>query len=85
MMLPHQLDVQFDSVVKKISNTRNGQGQAKVECHNGEVFEADQVVLTSPLGVLKAHSIEFSPALPEWKQGAIDRMGFGLLNKVGEE
>jgi lysine-specific histone demethylase 1 len=54
----------------------------KVECTNGEVFEADQVVLTTPLGVLKSGSITFQPPLPDWKQGVIERMGFGLLNKV---
>ncbi|GAB7341540.1 hypothetical protein MBLNU457_7754t2 [Dothideomycetes sp. NU457] len=82
MMLPHQLDVQFDSTVKKITYSPTSKSQAKVECHNGNIVEADHVVLTSPLGVLKAQAIEFSPPLPEWKQGAIDRMGFGLLNKV---
>lgn len=82
MMLPHQLDVQFQSPVKKISYKPNGGRQAKVECQNGEIFEADEVVLTAPLGVLKADAIEFSPPLPDWKRGAIDRMGFGLLNKV---
>ncbi len=39
--------------------------------------------MTVPLGVLKAGSISFQPPLPERKQDAIARMGFGILNKVG--
>ena len=42
----------------------------------------DAVLVTVPLGVLKAGSIAFVPPLPERKQGAIQRLGFGLLNKV---
>ena len=43
-------------------------------------FEA--VIVTVPLGVLKSGSLTFAPALPDWKQGAIDRLGMGLLSKV---
>ena len=42
----------------------------------------DAVLVTAPLGVLKKGSIKFSPPLPERKLGAIQRMGFGVLNKV---
>ncbi|KAF2468199.1 lysine-specific histone demethylase 1 [Lindgomyces ingoldianus] len=82
---PGKLDVHFKSVVKSIryNPQDNSKGKAvKVECTNGEVFEADQIVITTPLGVLKSGSIRFEPPLPEWKQGVIERMGFGLLNKV---
>ncbi|KEQ86158.1 hypothetical protein M438DRAFT_270350, partial [Aureobasidium pullulans EXF-150] len=85
MMLPYPLDVRFESTVEKITynaNDDDSDGSATVLCSNGEVFEADQVVLTSPLGVLKTQTIGFEPPLPDWKLGAIDRMGFGLLNKV---
>ena len=58
---------------------------------NGEpmTYRADAVVCTLPLGVLKEslrgngiNSIQFLPPLPDWKTGAIQRMGFGNLNKV---
>eukprot|EP00042_Codosiga_hollandica_P030206 m.174263 g.174263 ORF g.174263 m.174263 type:complete len:844 (-) comp53298_c3_seq1:52-2583(-) len=45
-------------------------------------LHADAVVVTVPLGVLKANCIQFSPELPVPKRAAIDRLGFGLLNKV---
>ncbi|KAJ6724412.1 FLAVIN MONOAMINE OXIDASE [Salix viminalis] len=47
-----------------------------------QVFEADMVLCTVPLGVLKKRTIRFEPELPGRKLEAIERMGFGLLNKV---
>ena len=43
--------------------------------------KAKTVLVTVSLGVLKAGSINFVPALPAKKQEAIDNMGFGLVNK----
>jgi polyamine oxidase len=43
---------------------------------------ADRVIVTVPLGVLKAGTIAFDPPLPEAKRRAVERLGFGLLNKV---
>ncbi len=40
------------------------------------------MLVTVPLGCLKAGHISFQPALPEWKQEAIEKLGFGTLNKV---
>ncbi|KAF3651064.1 putative beta-glucosidase 18-like [Capsicum annuum] len=40
------------------------------------------VLCTVPLWVLQRRSIRFEPELPEQKLEAIDRLGFGLLNKV---
>lgn len=84
---PSELDVRFNTPVKTIdysTGDRPGGKAVKIECTNGEVFEADQVVITTPLGVLKSGSITFQPPLPDWKRGVIERMGFGLLNKVGQ-
>ena len=47
------------------------------------IFRADAVIVSVPLGVLKANTISFHPPLPEWKTQAITNLGFGLLNKVG--
>ncbi len=49
-----------------------------------EVFvtAAEAALVTVPLGVLKKGSINFQPPLPSRKQEAIDRMGFGILNKA---
>lgn len=42
----------------------------------------DAVLVTVPLGVLKEGSIKFVPPLPQRKLDSIQRMGFGILNKV---
>ena len=40
------------------------------------------MLVTVPLGVLKARSICFSPPLPSWKCAAVERLGFGPIEKV---
>ncbi|VFQ68442.1 unnamed protein product [Cuscuta campestris] len=45
-------------------------------------YRADMVLCTVPLGVLKKGTIEFVPELPAKKREAIERLGYGLLNKV---
>jgi len=62
------------------------QGGVKVMCgaragESSPVHQADRVVITVPLGVLKAGSLQFEPPLPAAKQDAISRIGMGTLNK----
>ena len=45
-------------------------------------LEGSHVIVTVPLGVLKAGAIRFTPALPAAKVGAIGRLGFGVFEKV---
>ena len=40
------------------------------------------MIITLPLGCLKAADVKFQPALPEWKTDAIAKLGNGNLNKV---
>ncbi|WIA08913.1 hypothetical protein OEZ85_008331 [Tetradesmus obliquus] len=54
----------------------------RVTTAQGEVLEAALVLVTLPLGVLKAGAVAFEPALPGWKSSVVGRMGFGDLNKV---
>lgn len=49
---------------------------------SGQVFRGDMALCTVPLGVLKKGTIEFVPELPQRKKDAIQRLGYGLLNKV---
>lgn len=48
------------------------------------IYKCDAVLCTLPLGVLKQQppAVQFVPPLPEWKTSAVQRMGFGNLNKV---
>ena len=49
---------------------------------NGTKSTHDAVVVTVPLGVLKAQKIRFTPALPVVHQNAIHAIGSGNVNKV---
>ncbi|MEN9224583.1 MAG: NAD(P)/FAD-dependent oxidoreductase [Thermostichus sp. HHBFW_bins_43] len=44
-------------------------------------YRADKLVVTLPLGVLKAGQVKFTPNLPPAKQQAIQALGMGVLNK----
>ena len=49
---------------------------------SGARFEADRVVVTLPLGVLKNGLVSFSPPLPPAKHQAIADLKMGVLNKT---
>jgi polyamine oxidase len=76
-LLAASLDVRLQHPVTEIRWER---GVSVVAA--GQTFRADQVVVTVPLGVLKAGSITFVPELPPSHQGPIDRLGVGTLTKV---
>ena len=84
LSFPSPLDIRTNKTVSKISydSTGSSKHKAVVHCEDGDSFAADKVVFTGSLGVLKQGSIKFEPPLPDWKSGAIERLGFGLLNKV---
>jgi [histone H3]-N6,N6-dimethyl-L-lysine4 FAD-dependent demethylase len=71
--------VLYEKTVKRIEHGSDG---VSVTVEGGQVFQADMVLCTIPLGVLKSGSVVFDPELPDQKLGAIQRLGFGLLNKV---
>ncbi|XP_064615748.1 uncharacterized protein LOC135479772 [Liolophura sinensis] len=56
-----------------------------IKCRNGQIYEADAVIVTLPLGVLKANDVKFTPDLSTKKKGAIKRVGFGTINKFALE
>src|SRR2546423_8118645 len=72
------LDVRLGHVIRKIEYLPPG---VTVTTTAG-TFEADAAIVTLPLGVLKAGSVEFLPRLPIVKQQAIARLGMGHLAKV---
>ena len=72
------LDVRFAHVVSRVDTSGD---RAVVVTSQGN-FEAGAVVVTVPLGVLKAGSIQFLPALSEPKSRAIATLGMGALSKT---
>jgi monoamine oxidase len=87
---PTVLDIRYNQCVDKISysqiqNRRTpelDEPPVTITCSNAQTFQADAVVFTASLGVLKSSNVTFEPELPEQKRSAISRLGFGLLNKV---
>lgn len=80
--LPHRigagLDIRLNHIVTRVARSEVG-----VVVHAGEnVFVARHAVVTVPLGVLQAGTIEFEPALPDAVAGPIGRLGMGVFNKV---
>lgn len=80
---PRPLNVRKKSPVSRITYSSQDDGSiARIECEDGQVIEADYVVSSIPLGVLKQRNVIFEPALPDWKEGVISRIGYGVLNKI---
>lgn len=71
------LDVRLKQPVSSIDFSTN---KPKVS-HQGNTTEADYVLVTVPLGVLKANRIKFVPELPSSKRNAIGSVGMNCVNK----
>jgi monoamine oxidase len=69
------------NTTEKAPSSRKAAG-VRVETGDGRIFVAETCILTAPLGVLQSGDIAFHPQLPFWKTAAVNKIGFGLLNKV---
>ena len=76
-MLAGDTPIEYETIVDKIRWNNDG-----VQVSAGErVWEADAVIVTVPLGVLKAQSIAFEPALPAKYTNALKQLEMGLLDR----
>ena len=75
--LANDLDVQLNQKVSKVDYS----GPRVKVTHNGTISEADYVIVTVPLGVLKTNVIQFLPVLPATKTTAIQKVGMNCVNK----
>lgn len=71
--------IEYRQVVKSIDYAED---TVKVTMQNGYIYEADAVIVTVPLTILKAGEIDFVPALPSAKAEAIQKIGMGAGMKV---
>lgn len=69
------------TIVKKIKRRKDGKVEIRCRGESCPVI-VDCAVVTVSLGVLKSGSIKFIPELPAYKREAIDRLGFGVYDKV---
>ena len=72
------LDVKLSTGVSDIEYSDEG---ATVKSSAGD-FQADYVVCSVSLGVLKAGNINFDPPLPSDYRDAIEKIGFGSVTKI---
>lgn len=69
----------LNQVVKSINYSQSKGVKVTTEKN---VFSALAVLVTLPLGVLKANTVTFTPSLPQSKQNAVKKLGVGTLNKT---
>lgn len=88
--LSEGLDIRLNTAAKAVRYGPNGvevwAAPSRSPHTNHTPYKADAILVTLPLGVLKTSAppsgVSFTPPLPEWKSQAIQRLGFGNLNKV---
>ncbi|MEM7385167.1 MAG: NAD(P)/FAD-dependent oxidoreductase [Verrucomicrobiota bacterium] len=74
-----QDQVVLNAAVEKIEYSGD---TVRVQCTNGITHSGHHVILTVPITMLKKRRITFTPALPDTKLAAIDRIGMGPGMKV---
>jgi monoamine oxidase len=72
-------DIRFGQTVHRVAHDSMG---VHVSTQQGLEVTAKKLILTVPLGILKSGSIAFEPSLPEDKNSAIKRIGFGNYQKT---
>jgi monoamine oxidase len=78
---PFKSQIRLSSSVKAIEY-HGDEVRVSFSCgENARQVLAKHVIVTLPLGVLKANAVNFSPPLPLEKQMAIERLGNGICNK----
>lgn len=81
-----QLGRKIEKIEWQPSSCHGTARPVKLHFLDGTTFEADHVIVTVSLGVLKARirdeSSIFSPPLPSFKNQAITKLGYGVVNKL---
>lgn len=72
------LDIRLQQAVKSVAYST---AAVEIKTQNNS-YQAKQVLVTVPVGVLQAGTIEFKPQLPADKLQALTVIGMGTLNKV---
>ena len=72
--------IQF--IVLQVTKVHSSDNTVVLSTESGDNIEADYVVVTLPLSLLKQRAITFSPELPDSKLQAINKLGVGVLEKV---
>jgi polyamine oxidase len=76
---PEDKRLLLNRIVEKISWNENS---TTTYMTDGSCIDADYIINTFSLGVLRSGNVTFSPALPQWKQDAINAFQFGTFTKI---
>ncbi len=76
--LARGLDIRLGKAVTAIAPAAKG---VRITLADGSTLEADRVIVTVPLGVLRAGAIKFGAPLAKSRQRAIETLRMGLLSK----
>lgn len=79
-VLQEGLDIRLNQQVKEIDNSE--ENKVIIRTTSGKQYEAKYAVVTLPLGVLKAKTVEFKPPLSPTKEKAIQSLEMGVYNKI---
>ncbi|XP_039762747.1 spermine oxidase-like isoform X2 [Pararge aegeria] len=77
------LEIKLNKEVTQIKWPKDSTGKVQVVCKDGDVFTADNAIVTVSLGVLKErHTNLFVPSLPKDKIESIDKVPMGVMDKI---
>jgi monoamine oxidase len=76
-------NIKYGSRVMKIRGRTITDDQVTATTKDGTVYNFDELVVTLPLGFLKAHLNIFEPPVPNRFSEAVESLGYGHLDKVG--
>ncbi|KAI4382993.1 hypothetical protein MLD38_008880 [Melastoma candidum] len=71
--------LQLNKVVREIQHSRNS---VTVVTEDGCIYEANYLILSVSIGVLKSDLISFQPSLPRWKRKAIEDIDVMVYTKI---
>lgn len=75
--------IQINKEVSNIDWSRSADESVTVKCSDGSTYNADHVIVSVPLGVLKHnYTTLFTPQLPKIKKNAIQGISFGTVGKI---
>ena len=77
-----KLQTRVVEIFGKSTNNTTGNNTVKVKTTDNQIYEFDELILTTPLGWLKQNLQAFHPPLPPRLTSAIQSIGYGCLEKV---
>ena len=78
----HNLPIRLNTLVTQINTTDPDRIAVTISNGSSSILYCRRIIITIPLGCLKRETVLFEPPLPDWKREAINKMGFGLMNKL---